>query len=176
MIITLISSSVVTHLHAIKDEPMSTWVESLFLHRMANLLRIKTSTAMEEKYKTKKAGSVSSRQMETTECPEFQRSRSINRRIRSPKVSFGREKINLPGLVPNGSEIRTCHRFYEESNSGNGKHDQPEKVSVNLETKWIDCADVVERMFFILWLIPNLASFALLMYLSTGNTDMWHTL
>ncbi len=42
--------------------------------------------------------------------------------------------------------------------------------------KWIRCAEVVERVFFILWLIVNLGSLGLIVFMATGNNREWEEL
>ena len=170
MILTLISSTLVIHLQSYKDEPMPVWIENLILYHLANFLCVRTLQ--------------NNKKVQTTKATKIMGRRKVYKIQRPNSAPIeNNNKSRLTELFAVKLEGYQTHHDASNSikeESGNKKREEmfsqmEQKKSSTEVNKWKSCSIVIERMFFLIWLMANLISIGLLVYLSTGNSHTWHS-
>ena len=150
MVITLVSSTLVLQLRSNKNKPVPQWTENLILHRIAFVVGLK---------------SVLHAQRERLQHDKFTRKGGNNKTSDLCK-SLGSSDISIRVKSDfhsgNLSKVAPGHKFdhYSEAN----------------QNRWIQCAFVLKRVFLISWLVINLGSVGLIMFMALGNKHGWDDL
>ena len=149
---------------------MPVWIENLILYHLANFLCVRTSQNNKKVQTTK-----TSKIMGTREVHKIQRTNSApienNNKSRLPELFVVK-------LESDQTKHDASNSINEESCDKKLKEKFPrtkQKKSSSEVNKWKSCSIVIEKIFFLIWLIANLISIGLLVYLSTGNTHTWYS-
>ena len=157
----------VIHLQSYKNEPKPVGIENLILYHLANLLCVRTRTSQNNK------------KVHTTIASKIMGIREVYKIQRPNSAPF---QNNNKSILPELSVVEGCQINYDATNSiGESRNKKtrfphPEQTKSSSEDKWKSCSVVIEKMFFLIWLMANLSAVGLLVYLSTGNTQALHEL
>ena len=157
MVLTLISSTVVLHIHSIKHKPVPQWVENS-VRPLAYLLCVGTES---------KANSEGSITNEHRPLHNTDGSNEID------KKSTSNEMVKIWKQVITSKSTNEEHDRFKKTNGSKLENDPNFKYR---NRDWTWCAKVVERMFLVIWLVAYMASVVLLAILSASFHKEWESL
>ena len=143
------------------------WMEILILYHLANFLCVKTSQNKKKVQRTNSCNITGTREVYKIQRPNSA-SIQINNKSKLPELLVVRfEGYQTNHDASNSINEESCNEEQEDTYT-------EQKISPSELNKWKSCSVVIEKMFFLMWLMANLVSIGLLVYLSTGNTHKWH--